>query len=557
MTQKYRDEILKFLSCCLDIMFQYDKNVIVIEQDKPEIGRVYESIKEYKTHSHNFIDYRTGLSNNSYKILYDNIVNWLEDIYPINVLRDDSTCIRIQFNSKNFKRDAIEMAIEHLKQKIKKEDPLTFDKDTIRNIDRTDLKVPEQEKKEERIAMIKYSEAEAERIINIIINPVLAVLAKGPYSLIVFPTTNKGYAPVYRNLEDWNNNKRNARDWSHSYNWNKTDITEAIYTLFRHNLSYWIRDNLNIKICVLNDDRIRIRFANYLTTEQKIYAVKALVAEIKNSISYPDPHEMPIEVKEERSTMIDYTMDTAEKVVNAFVSPCLGNMLDPDWEPDVIILPKKRNGVGYIFNDLDRAKKCSIDEQDKQGVPLPTYVHGIASDTVYKTLFDNVGKWVQAIPEIKVCHLKDGNLRIRFEEGTTLSSRTQAVQRLKQTIRQNVNIGSVGIPLPCIDEKYEKYKEKKGEEKRMNSFSLTNLKDALVNKITHLDKKTITILALIALVLLVVGKYQDIKDILVGIKDKVKRSKNFKAMVADGTAAIDSLKKIVGVKDNKETTNEA
>lgn len=57
--------------------------------------------------------------------------------------------------------------------------------------------------------------------------------------------------------------------------------------------------------------------------------------------------------------------------------------------------------------------------------------------------------------------------------------------------------------------------------------------------------------------LLVVGKYQDIKDILVGIKDKVKRSKNFKAMVADGTAAIDSLKKIVGVKDNKETTNEA
>ena len=92
----------------------------------------------------------------------------------------------------------------------------------------------------------------------------------------------------------------------------------------------------------------------------------------------------------------------------------------------------------------------------------------------------------------------------------------------------------------------------------MNDFSLTNLKDALVNKITHLDKKTITILALIALVLLVVGKYQDIKDILIGIKDKVKRSKNFKAMVADGTAAMDSLKKIVGVKNNKkETTDEA
>lgn len=549
MTQKYRDEILKFLSCCLDIMFQYDKNVIVIEQDKPEIGRVYESIKEYKTHSHNFIDYRTGLSNNSYKILYDNIINWLEDIYPINVLRDDSTCIRIQFNSKNFKRDAIEMAIEHLKQKVKKEDPLTFDKDTI-SIDRTDLKVPEQEKKEERIAMIKYSEAEADQIINKIIYTLLRPLATSPWNIIVFPTTNKGRVPVYKNLEEWHKYTE-LKCTPDIYTYSTTD---TIYELFRHNLSYWLRDNFNIKFCILKDAELRVRFAKEINIEQKRKAIDRLITEIKNSISYPDPHEMPIEVKEERSTMIDYTMDTAEKIVNAFVSPCLGNMLEPDWEPDVIILPKKRNGVGYIFNDLDRAKKCSIDEQDKQGVPLPSYVHGIASDTVYKTLFDNVGKWVQAIPEIKVCHLKDGNLRIRFEEGTTLSSRTQAVQRLKQTIRQNVNIGSVGIPLPCID---EKYKEKKGEEKRMNSFSLTNLKDALVNKITHLDKKTITILALIALVLLVVGKYQDIKDILVGIKDKVKRSKNFKAMVADGTAAIDSLKKIVGVKDNKETTNEA
>lgn len=381
MTQKYRDEILNFLSCCLDVMFKHDNDVILIEQNEPEIGKVYESIKEYKTHPDYFLGLQTCLSDESYKILYDNIVNWLEDIYSINVIRvikDYSTCIRIQFNSKNFNEDAI----EHLKQKVKK------------------------------------------------------------------------------------------------------------------------------------------------VSEQR--------------------------EKEERRTMIDYTMDTAEKIINAFVSPCLGNMLDPDWEPDVIILPKKRNGVGYIFNDLDRAKKCSIDES--RGIPLPSYVHNITSDADYQLLFNNMGQWVQAIPEIKICHLKDGNLRIRFEEGTTSSDRTQAVQKLKQTIRQNVNIGLVGIPLPCID---EKYKEKKGEEKRMNSFSLANLKDALVNKITHLDKKTITILALIALVLLVVGKYQDIKDILVGIKDKVKRSKNFKAMVADGTAAIDSLKKIVGVKDNKETTNEA
>ena len=104
---------------------------------------------------------------------------------------------------------------------------------------------------------------------------------------------------------------------------------------------------------------------------------------------------------------------------------------------------------------------------------------------------------------------------------------------------------------------YEKVTVNK-ENKKMNDFSLSNLKDALISKVTHLDKKTITIIALIALILLVVGKYQDIKDILIGIKDKVKRSKNFKAMVADGTAALSSLKKIVGIKDNeKDNESEA
>lgn len=84
--------------------------------------------------------------------------------------------------------------------------------------------------------------------------------------------------------------------------------------------------------------------------------------------------------------------------------------------------------------------------------------------------------------------------------------------------------------------------------KKMKDFSLTNLKDALVDKVTHLDRRTVMILAIIALVLLIVGKYTTIKDIAKGIKDKVKRSKNFKAMVEDGTNAINGLKKIVGVK---------
>lgn len=248
--------------------------------------------------------------------------------------------------------------------------------------------------------------------------------------------------------------------------------------------------------------------------------------------------------------MIDYTTATAEVIIKHFVNPCLENMTDPDWEPDVIILPKKRNGRGYVFDDVDCAMRHDIDDPD-----VPTFTHSIYTDGVYKILFDNMGQWVQDISEIKVCYLKNGNLRIRFEGSTTEEDRKHAIVRLKNVIRQNVNTGEVNAPLPAV---CDTYKEKKGEKKKMNDFSLTNLKDALVNKITHLDRKTVTILAIIALLLLVVGKYQDIKDILIGIKDKVKRSKNFKAMMADGTAAIDSLKKIVGVKDNKkEVTDEA
>lgn len=93
------------------------------------------------------------------------------------------------------------------------------------------------------------------------------------------------------------------------------------------------------------------------------------------------------------------------------------------------------------------------------------------------------------------------------------------------------------------------------EELKVNEFSLTNLKDALVSKITSLDKKTVTILAIIALALLVVGKYQDIKDIIKGIVDKIKKSKNFKAMVEDGSNAIKNLKKIVGIKERKTDEN--
>ena len=34
--------------------------------------------------------------------------------------------------------------------------------------------------------------------------------------------------------------------------------------------------------------------------------------------------------------MVDYTMDTAEKIIKDFVNPCLENMLKLDWQPHVI-----------------------------------------------------------------------------------------------------------------------------------------------------------------------------------------------------------------------------
>ena len=144
-------------------------------------------------------------------------------------------------------------------------------------------------------------------------------------------------------------------------------------------------------------------------------------------------------------------------------------------------------------------------------------------------------------------------MRIRFtDESLIYNYRFLVLNSFEENLRRKgyLNTPDVKQPLekaqvPVPVKKIEK------EKKKMESFSLSNLKDALVNKITHLDRKTVMILAIIALVLLILGKYQTIKDILIGIKDKVKRSKNFKAMVEDGTNAINGLKKIIGVKDKE------
>lgn len=158
--------------------------------------------------------------------------------------------------------------------------------------------------------------------------------------------------------------------------------------------------------------------------------------------------------------------------------------------------------------------------------------------------------------QIKVCVLAKSQkgLRIRFDNETAwLSDKEKLLHSIEKKIFDNYVVPKFDnyvVPNTPVIKSEKSIKEKK----KMNDFSLTNLKDALINKITHLDRKTVMILAIIALILLIAGKYTTIKEIFVGIKDKIKRSKNFKAMVEDGTNAVNSLKKIVGVKsgDNNE-----
>lgn len=156
------------------------------------------------------------------------------------------------------------------------------------------------------------------------------------------------------------------------------------------------------------------------------------------------------------------------------------------------------------------------------------------------------------LPAIKVARLqkKADGIRIRFDEAYALETASTSLEML---IAKAYELAYPSRDARTPEAEPEKSKpaqyvatEKKGN--NMGDFSLSNLKDALVDKITHLDRKTVMILSIIALLLLIAGKYNTIKDILSGIKNKVKNSDNFKAMVTDGTNAINSLKKIVGVK---------
>ena len=204
--------------------------------------------------------------------------------------------------------------------------------------------------------------------------------------------------------------------------------------------------------------------------------------------------------------------------------------------------------------------------EDSKGENPYMYKHNWTShrfdsdNTFIENFFEFLVKYTENLPAIKVARLqkKANGIRIRFDENYSTQEGLNSLHNLIEKTYIMSNLPTPAKPEPTIWVRKSApcvATEKKGN--KMGDFSLSNLKDALVDKITHLDRKTVMILSIIALLLLIAGKYNTIKDILAGIKNKVKNSDNFKAMVTDGTNAINSLKKIIGVKGKGEANAKA
>lgn len=233
-------------------------------------------------------------------------------------------------------------------------------------------------------------------------------------------------------------------------------------------------------------------------------------------------------------------------------------LTDNDGDVNVFKIFKSTPYVIYAYETHEEPKDGYVDKK--------TYSPLTRAEMNFDVFVTLISDSLKHNPKVKWCNGTKGSdhLRLRFaDESWNLDTKRRIIRQLSDDVMSKVEIFSSdkkeGIPCKtapattnCVSPKADK---KKGE--KMGDFSLSNLKDAVIDKVTSLDRKTITILAIIALLLLIVGKYQTIKDILIGIKDKVKRSKNFKAMVEDGTNAINGLKKIVGIKDKGAKTDEA
>ena len=173
-------------------------------------------------------------------------------------------------------------------------------------------------------------------------------------------------------------------------------------------------------------------------------------------------------------------------------------------------------------------------------------------------IYTKLAKYIGLNTEIKYLVSSNGKyVRLRFDTDTSKDNVEILVRSiiakmdaiLKSNTDQPAWVNSLAEP-----KTETKVVQRIKETKQMNDFSLTNLKNAIIDKVTHLDKKTITLLGILILLLLIATRYNDIKDILNGIKNKIAKSENFKAMKSDAAHAVDGLKKIIGVKkgDNDE-----
>lgn len=223
--------------------------------------------------------------------------------------------------------------------------------------------------------------------------------------------------------------------------------------------------------------------------------------------------------------------------------------------------------VFKIYKNTPKLLYCYKTTNDEVYTNKETLKYNLTDELLYKTdfleVFNRISKSLAEMCTIKTLLSKDQTyFRIRLDEERLLQGVCHKLFVVDEALTDVLGSfekeqPNVCVPLPTYVDASQLYNprviNKSKERKEMKDFSITNLKNALVNKITHLDKRTITILAIIALLLLALGKYQDIKDIAKGIKDKVTRSKNFKAMVTDAKNALTGLKKIIGIKgDNNE-----
>lgn len=165
-------------------------------------------------------------------------------------------------------------------------------------------------------------------------------------------------------------------------------------------------------------------------------------------------------------------------------------------------------------------------------------------------IYTKLAKCIGSNTEIKYLVGSNGKyVRLRFDTDASKSNVETLVHHIIAKLASDQAHPEMDQPKPET-----RVVQQPKETKQMNDFSLTNLKNAIIDKVTHLDKKTVTLLGILVLLLLIATRYNDIKDILNGIKNKIAKSENFKAMKSDAAHAVDGLKRIIGVKkgDNDE-----